>query len=48
MKKMADAAYELFGNDKWLAYMIRCGQKLFSYTAETGQPDDNVTGVCRQ
>ena len=48
MKKMADAAYELFGNDKWLAYMIRCGQKLYSYTAETGQPDDNVSRAgCR-
>ena len=25
MKKMADAAYELFGNDKWLAHLIVMG-----------------------
>ena len=39
MKKMADAAYELFGNDKWLSQMIVCGKKLY----RAPQGGDNVS-----
>jgi hypothetical protein len=40
MKKMADAAYELFGNDKWLAHLIVMGQKLHRLDVARGGTDN--------
>jgi len=42
MQRMADAAYELFGNDKWLSQMLRFGKTLRK--ALEG-PADNISRV---